>query len=66
MEVTEGDADEGVNGTLLLPRHCGDTNKPIVVTSKGNALTLTLHAVEDLTPKRGFQAHWKGEENCRV
>lgn len=54
VEVSEG-------SKVILAR-CGDTNKPLTVTSEGPSLNVTLTASDNLFPKRGYVAYYQGEE----
>lgn len=48
-------------GGIELLRKCGETNRPIQVTSVGPVLNITLTATTKVFPKRGFLGHFKGE-----
>ncbi|CAL4068002.1 unnamed protein product, partial [Meganyctiphanes norvegica] len=46
-------------GEHELLHRCGESNKPLTVTSEGNLINVTLIATSELYPKRGYIAYWK-------
>ncbi|KAK7074502.1 hypothetical protein SK128_018083, partial [Halocaridina rubra] len=46
-------------GSKQLLTRCGEINQPISITSEGSSLNITLNAYDDLSPKRGYIAHFQ-------
>lgn len=48
-------------GPEVLYSGCGDSKKPIILTSSKNTLNITLHSSVNIYSKRGFMAYFKGK-----
>lgn len=59
-EDTCRDSISVTEGSKQLLHRCGETNRPISITSEGHALNVTLTATSNVYPKRGYVAHFQG------
>ncbi|XP_063884131.1 uncharacterized protein LOC135113074 [Scylla paramamosain] len=62
MQPTETrckDSVEVSEGSKVMLERCGDTNRPLTITSVGPSLNVTLSASSHVFPKRGYVAYYK-------